>query len=853
VIEKEQIEIPEERAPSANGRSYSSGLGRVGKNSVWQPAVGGSIEKVLEGCAAFRKVRDKALGGQVLGHSEGFALYHMCKSTNDGLDWFAKSVPGWGENDQQKAQLEHSLEKNYSPWTCAKMQEAGLCAPRTQCFKPKPPVEVIDGQNVVRNDVPQSDWRPPSPIRYAFGRGEDFLLKLMAEALALKGVADGEEKVKALKALAYRAQVFDVDQQKEFKAYIKKEKIARAGDISKIFHEAGAEARADDQKNLEESDSVFYIHGNQYQKLTPYGYALLKGPRGRKTSTVLSDIDINIEEIRSYISDGKVTRLVYHGVVRGPYKERHFELPSDFWEDNTEFKKYFGGLLGPNFNVLRQNIDGLRQAASGFSRKLGITETEFMTTQGWVKDTYVMPSVIVDKEGVKPNTEKKVDLTGKAFASSYDFKILSDEEFKSTMLHIKADLLNTWPRLWTTVGLAHTMLPAVKHVLGMERRASLFYEGLTGAGKTELMCALQWFWGNFRKVLNLKSSGNGALYEAFECKDALMAIDDYKGLDKYQRSALHDLLHYGYDGHVSTKLQRDGTPRELKMVRAVVIATGEQFLDDSSSVIARTILIEVKKHNTAATVESYTRCQEKYPLYQGITPRFIHWLLNQDVAALKADLATIQADLLSELEEKVNSARIATNLGVNHLTWRLWTGFMLEAGVIGPKAQEELIQEHRLYVSKLAWDTALRCESEQNSHLFVNDLRYLILSKEVRIENLEGFRTESHKRQIGHMADEHWGKNCAFIHPETAWSVVQSYRPKDHCLSGTPRSVGRQLVEAGYAREGKDGAPTMSIKVGGAQVRYWLIDLERMGVTAKLRIVNPDEDDDSSRAAANIF
>ena len=82
----------------------------------------GSIEKVLEGCAAFRRLRGKIDKNEELNHHEGFALYHMCMNTSDGMKWWEDNSKksNWGVTAKDQQQLEHSLGKNYAPWTCGR-------------------------------------------------------------------------------------------------------------------------------------------------------------------------------------------------------------------------------------------------------------------------------------------------------------------------------------------------------------------------------------------------------------------------------------------------------------------------------------------------------------------------------------------------------------------------------------------------------------------------------------------------------------------------------------------------------------------------------------------------------------
>jgi hypothetical protein len=839
VIEKEGIELIEEQQTSGPSRTYSTGMGNS-RNSKWQPPLQGSIEKVLDGCAALRRVRDKALAGQVVSHQEGFSLFHMCMATVDGLDWFRKNVPGWGQNEQDWKQLEHSVDKNYRPHTCQKMRENGICLPKTQCFKPRPPTITVEGQQVTLHDAPEREWIQPSPVRYAFGKGEDFLKRLMEEALALKDVEDTDAKAKALAALAVRAMVFDEDQQKELKDFLKSNKVSRVGEIGKAFREGKAEATKEYKESTSKRDDILHIQGNSYKKDRPYGYSTVN--LKDKTQKSISQTDFQIEEVKSYTDEGKVVKTVYLGTARTHGMERKFEVDSDTWEDNTEFSKYFGRLLSSGYNIIRQNLGGVRQAAMAFSIKAGIAYNEYLTTQGWYGNSYIMPSVVVDKDGVKPNTEMRLDLSNKAYARKYDFKILGDDEFMSAMMSIKTDMLNSWPRQWTTIGISHAMLPVTSHIFQLKQQPSLFFEGLTGAGKTELACALQWFWGNFDKVLNLKSSGNGAMYEAFECKDALLVLDDYKGLDKYQIAAVTDLFHYGYDRQESVKLNRDGTPRALKAVRATILGTGEQFISGEASIIARTILIETKRQDTTKTLDSYNRCQEFYQNYQGVTARFIHWILNADVSSFKPKLNDIRMKLQTEFQSRQNAARVAVNLAINHLTWQLWVEFMLHSGVVGPREQEELIAEHWHHIVSLAFGTIGNCENEQNGRIFAEALYYLIDTRQVSIKDLEGYVAEG-KPQIGFIQSRDIGSaHIAFIHPTAAWEAVKNYLRNTN-LVGTIKSIGRQLYEDGYLRTNKQNESTESVYVSSlkAQKRYWAMDLHKLGITTPLRVVGGTE------------
>jgi hypothetical protein len=272
----EEILVHED-GPATDGTSPGRTSGSMGaRKGKWQPALNGSMEKLLEGCAAFRAVREKCDKGEQPGHQEGMAMFHAAMSTLDGIDYFkAGKVPGWAKTDSDMKQLQHSLEKNYAPWTCRKMQENGVCAAGTQCFKPKPQVDIVEGQEVVRNDLPMLE---PSPMRYAYGKGEDFLKKLQKEVDQLEAETDSDKRVKALKEIALRGQVFDKGQQKVLKEHIKKKKFLKVTELSKIFSEAAREAVDNIKDRADEREDTVCVDGTHYQRVKPYGYALEELP-----------------------------------------------------------------------------------------------------------------------------------------------------------------------------------------------------------------------------------------------------------------------------------------------------------------------------------------------------------------------------------------------------------------------------------------------------------------------------------------------------------------------------------------------------------------------------------------------
>lgn len=822
-------------AGSASRRRRPDGAGS--KTSGWQAPLSGSIEKILEGCAAFRRVRDKALSGIQLGHQEGFALYHMCMRTSDGLDWFKANVQGWGTNDTELKQLEHSRQKDYLPWTCTKLQQEGICHLKTQCFNKKPPIIMVEGQPVLQKDLPVEQWPEPSPIRYAYGKGEDFLLKLIREADAIKEIADEASRLAKLKDLAYRAQVFDSDQQKELKHHIKTQKIAKPGELSKVFNEANQKSNEDLKKQVELRDNTINIDGEYYEKVNPFGYAAIKTVRNQERRAQICHCDITIEEERSYIEEGRVLRTVYCGKASAEGIEKSFEIDSGEWFENKDFGKYFSRVMASKFNVLRQNIDFVKHAAMGFSEKRGINKSSYLCTQGWYGESYLMPSVVVDKEGIKPNTEQKVDLSHKSYGKNLDFKLLNDDEFQDVMMHLKTEFLDTWPREWTLLSLPHAFIPAIAGPLGIKKKPTFFFEGQTGSGKTELSFALQHFYGDFDALPNLAGTHKGALELGYDFKDVLLVLDDFKGLDKHQIQHVGYIIQYGYDGSFPPKLKRDSTLMEARPTRSTIMASGENFPSGQSSMVARCVLLEVGRHDKYMTEALYLKCKKACKNYAGVTPRFIHWFLNQDKQEILNGWYATQSEILHTVRGRVNDSRISYNMALLHMVWKLWCDFMLSCGVITHKEKELLIEEQKREVVKVSFKMVERCEDEHNAHAFVRVLRQLIDAKEVSIEGLDGHMHE-HKPIIGHVQEKDRERGMVNIYPDVIFDKTRKFGHVH--IDGTDRSVARELIDQRIITEVDPGRLKKQVWHNNRRLYVWVMDMEKLGFTPGLKVVGSD-------------
>lgn len=829
LIAEHDIKVRDEKAIGEAGATVRSNLSRhySAKSGKWEQPLRGSIEKVVEGCKAFRGVMEKSRAGQVIGHTEGFALFHLAMHCADGIDYFKKNVTGWGQNEKDIRQLEHSVGKDYAPWTCAKLQESGICVAGTKCFEKRAPVELVEGQIVPISGIPPEQWPEPSPIRYAHSKGEDFLEKLKREVSDLEGETDVEKKGAKLREVSARAQVFDQEQQRVLKEFIKSNKIIKTNELNKMFNKAEEEKTKKAKEDAATRSDMLAVNDSLYQALE-YGYALQKKTKNGTTFARICSCTIEILEECRYLDEDDVIRTSYNGKLEAPGYSTPFEINAVDWHDTQKFVSYFGAISSGLFNVLRADVDNVRQAAMAFSTKKAFKKASILVNQGWYKGTYLMPTVLVDADGVRPNTDKRIDISGAPPICYLDFKILEDDQLREVLFHIKNDLLNAWPRKWTTIALSHALLPALVKPLKIKAKASLFLEGLTGSGKTELLTMMQWFWGEFESLVNLASTGKGLMAVVHEFKDALVVFDDFKSIDYAQVAALQRVIQYSYDNNTAQKLNKDSTLMKPKFARGVIAFTGEHFLTNDAAQIARTILIEVDKQDTTKTRVKHAACLKNRHLYSGVTPRFISWCLNKDLKEVMIDIERTKNMFQKAHAGRQNVDRIAMNMSVNHVIWKLFADFLEANGACAITERDELVAEHYQNCIELGSDMLNRCAEEQNGEVFLRYFEQGVASGEIVIIGInDGKEHNKNTKPIGQKSVLENGTHVVNVLSDSLFRTIKQMT-FHNTIRGTEREFGRQFIEKGLLLPDKEGKFKRQIRIDQSRAQGWVFDVSKL-------------------------
>ena len=220
------------------------------------------------------------------------------------------------------------------------------------------------------------------------------------------------------------------------------------------------------------------------------------------------------------------------------------------------------------------------------------------------KDVYVMPSVLIDKDGIHSNEEFGVEPFGDDFSKHLDFKIISDEQLKNLSAHIVTDYFACNNGVLTMTTFAHAMaaaiLPQIEQATKFSKSPVLWLGGSFSGGKTFVAEAAQMFFGVFKMVQNASGTAKSKLSNGYNFRHSFMLIDDYKKklVDPFG-TEMPQLIQATYDRGARPALQRDGQQRKkVDRVRGLICITGEDIVENEASAISGSSLSTCRSERT---------------------------------------------------------------------------------------------------------------------------------------------------------------------------------------------------------------------------------------------------------------
>jgi hypothetical protein len=486
----------------------------------------------------------------------------------------------------------------------------------------------------------------------------------------------------------------------------------------------------------------------------------------------------------------------FAGTLTTPAGTSPFRIRAADFADNSDLKAALFAAGGCEL-VIHANMDELRRAISTISKDAGGAVKRTTTTNfGWTADrtAYLTPSLRIsgagveeldDKGGLKlrtdasakirnpdPGSEQRpslglgisqvnlnttedladvrVDLGSETPACYLGMKKLDGAELVRVQRHVVEDLLRLSDPIVTHTLLGATAAAVLYPFAKGAGRFALWLVGLTGSGKSFAAKLFANFFGDFpvssAPFTTWASTGNYVQRQGYFFKDALYLVDDFKPeLQRYPGEVARVLQAYA-DNTARGRLKSDATANTLRMIRGLLVSTGEDVPEHNASAVARSVIVRVPQQ--AKNVDAGKRCLSECENYSGVMADFIRWLLAEGKMVAFADRFTeLQKRFNDDVAGQQNDIRVATNLALLGAAFEQFAEYLGDVWEGWQEASRKFIEEDLVAIRDAMLGEA---KEQQASEVFLRMLGDLIRFNHVRINELPQ-QDAQHKPIIGRM------------------------------------------------------------------------------------------------------
>ena len=539
-------------------------------------------------------------------------------------------------------------------------------------------------------------------------------------------------------------------------------------------------------------DFVFKSGNNYYEDLgsDKDGNAKLK-----QLSSFVVDLDKHVT-----VSDGLKSQSRFSGLIKKDGFKSEFDISSDDYASNEKLSAYIYSILGPN-QLLLDNIVNIRTAIQKYAN----TEEELILKHfGYMENEdskyptkYVTPSTIIDKNGIRENTEVKIDLTSEQNASGLDIKKADLQEVESIKKHMDDHLFKLINYEAGHTGLAYAFLPIIFPFLeGDKTRFTYFIRGLSGSGKSYFLNSLQCFFGNFEGPPTWSSTPNALGRLGYFYNSAMFFVDDWK-LRVFKKMGTLDasltLLQNFADNTARARMTATSEMQKTYVIRGWIAATGEDTPSGEASTLARTVFMDCT--NREKNLRDGGIVQKNKHRYSGLTGHYIHHILNLNPAVMNKVMDDHMNYFYPLVAGKPNDVRISRNMSLLATSYKFISKFLWSK-----KRHEEAYDKYVAMLTTALTAAVTEASEELSGEKFIESLKELLSGGRVRMQADSGIDIEdSNVPIIGYMGR----------HPDSldqvphlvvglAFSEAQKYlRSAGESFSHTRKAIISEMYEHG--------------------------------------------------------
>lgn len=362
--------------------------------------------------------------------------------------------------------------------------------------------------------------------------------------------------------------------------------------------------------------------------------------------------------------------------------------------------------------------DRVREAIKDLSGD--IPERRVFTTLGWVnldgKSVYLHAGGGIGGE---------VDVAVEAKLKRFLLPAIPDQAALTHAFGFVVRLLEESPVLIPIIA------AAFRAAIG-ESHQTVYISGEKGNGKTLLATLGQQFFGAQFSEKNppatLQSSANGINRLRSNTGDVLFLVDDFtptggaRDLDKVAR--VDDIVRAQFSGASNVKSNTDGSTREEKPVRGLLVITGEA-LPPGHSLRSRMVCIHFDT-KIEARLDAYKIAGEQ-GIFASVMAAFIAWLAEDLDARRKLFTSSLAANR-SAFEKRTKEMRSSGELAEFAAAFGLMLGWARDRSLLHASTYEALVARARSSFEQLARDQIEAQQAQNPVQRFVDLIRSALLS-----------------------------------------------------------------------------------------------------------------------------
>ena len=462
--------------------------------------------------------------------------------------------------------------------------------------------------------------------------------------------------------------------------------------------------------------------------------------------TRLSNFTVRIErDVR--VTDDFQTDRRFEGQVKLDGVAHPFSIAAADFADNGKFQAAVFASAGPRAQFLVDPC-AVRIAVSAVSAPAVVALT---TAHGWdpAGTAYRTCNGVVDGDGFRPcrDSEPRVDFAGDGPYNGLGLSAIDAGRLAELKRHLIEDFLRLHERRVMLALLGAVALAVLERHAGATQRFGLWLVGLTGGGKSFAAKIAMNFFGSFpvkdgERFANWSSTPNFVERTGYYFRDALYLADDFKTGLAPTAQVLRVLQGYA-DGTGRGRLQADARANVTRMIRGLLVSTGEDLPEHNASALARSIVVPVP--NRPKDLERGERCLDALPDYRGVTAHFIAWLITGDrLRGFAGRVRAHRGRFYGDIAGQQNDARIANNFA---LLAAAFEDFSLFLGDAWPDREAET----RAFIDGDLPEVRDRmlgmAREQQTSEVFLGTLRTLLEFGLVKFHNEAP--AEAHGEVIG--------------------------------------------------------------------------------------------------------